>query len=342
LHYHFNFSRHHPRSRYFVKAPLKRYIILTLTICVLIFIGVAVYAAIVTDTYTSSPNAPIPDASGSTTCPAPTFGQMTDALIIPDSGAIQNVRVGINITHSWIGDLRVTLTSPSGTTVLLFDNIRVGTSACGCIGFGEVNSTFDDTATALISDQCAANGVYPPQEPLSAFNGEEVTGTWTLTVYDRNALDTGTLVNWSLEVTYDEPVPSPTPTNTVFEPTTTVPAPTTTVPTSTPAPGLNVPNLGTVMIYRSQAQPAYQSPRGGVIRDAAGNELWLPHDSNFDGFDTYIVTNLRRVNDEVWVGLFLGSGSWGWVPLDGVTLLHYLPAAETASETAAEPNGEDK
>jgi len=40
-----------------------------------------------------------------------------------------------------------------------------------------------------------------PSLPLSAFNGHTGNGTWTLTVQDVFLQDTGTLNDWSLQLT---------------------------------------------------------------------------------------------------------------------------------------------
>jgi hypothetical protein len=101
-------------------------------------------------------------------------------------------------------------------------------------------------------------------------------------------------------------------------------------------PGLIVPNLGMVVIYRSQAQPVYMSPAGQVIRDGSGNEIWLPNDSNFDDFDTYVVTDVKAVDGRVWVGIFLGSDKWGWVPLDSVTPATYLGEENLLGDDSAD------
>src|SRR5690606_29615968 len=45
---------------------------------------------------------------------------------------------------------------------------------------------------------------YTPEQPLSAFDGQNLAGEWVLRVYDHSSLDTGTLNAWSLiiETTY--------------------------------------------------------------------------------------------------------------------------------------------
>lgn len=96
------------------------------------------------------------------------------------TGSVANVSPGLNvdlnITHTWIGDLIVSLTSPSNTTVVLHN--RTGSSADNIVG--------------------NYPGTLPPDEALSAFSGEPLDGMWTLTVSDNVGLDTGTLNSWGI------------------------------------------------------------------------------------------------------------------------------------------------
>lgn len=92
------------------------------------------------------------------------------------SGTISSVDVSTDIIHTYRGDLKVSVKSPDGTTVILSNN--AGGSAINLV------TTFD-TLTA-------------PYQSLSAFNGKSPNGTWTLTVQDTATGDTGTLYSWSL------------------------------------------------------------------------------------------------------------------------------------------------
>jgi hypothetical protein len=89
-----------------------------------------------------------------------------------------------------------------GTSVML--SSRNGGSA----GADYTDTWFDDSAAIPID----RGDVYPPytgsfipQQALSAFNDLDVHGDWTLTVADMEALDTGTINNWSLQATVPEP-----------------------------------------------------------------------------------------------------------------------------------------
>lgn len=128
---------------------------------------------------------------------------VTSTLTISSGGFVDDINVtALNILHSWVGDLRVELTSPSGTTIVLFANPDGG----NCNG-DDINITLDDEATATNDDllsTCgnspAIGGAFQPQQPMSVFNGEPVAGIWTLTVYDDAAQDGGSLIGWGLDI----------------------------------------------------------------------------------------------------------------------------------------------
>jgi subtilisin-like proprotein convertase family protein len=93
-----------------------------------------------------------------------------------DEAAISSVKVTVDITHTFIGDLRLTLTGPQGMPVVLHN--RNGGSA------NDIRRTFD-----------------PAQTPaLSALVGQSLKGDWTLHVQDLAAVDGGRLNRWELEV----------------------------------------------------------------------------------------------------------------------------------------------
>lgn len=83
-----------------------------------------------------------------------------------------DLKVTVNITHTYIGDLIVTLTTPSSQTVTLHN--KEGGSA------DNINTTYNVTGW---------DGVY--------------SGYWTLTVSDNANVDTGTLNSWSVQATPD-------------------------------------------------------------------------------------------------------------------------------------------
>ena len=63
----------------------------------------------------------------------------------------------------------------------------------------------DDAASNFVDSGCAEAspsflGNYRPSQALSGFNGLSGNGTWTLTITDVCPNDTGTLNNWSLDL----------------------------------------------------------------------------------------------------------------------------------------------
>ena len=95
---------------------------------------------------------------------------LTSVINVPNEGTVFGVTVGVNISHTWIGDLIVKLVSPTGTEYVLHN--KEGGSADNLV----------KTWT------------------LDNFNGEAINGDWKLKVSDTVSIDTGTLNSWSLNI----------------------------------------------------------------------------------------------------------------------------------------------
>lgn len=94
----------------------------------------------------------------------------------------------INIQHTYTADLEISLTSPSGTTVIL-------SSGNGGSSNDYTQTVFANTATTSITTGSAPfTGFFLPQESLTAFDGEMADGTWTLTVTDMAFGGDGTFI----------------------------------------------------------------------------------------------------------------------------------------------------
>jgi len=100
-------------------------------------------------------------------------------IVVSNSGKVVRLDVQVDITHTWIGDLRVLLISPSGKEVALHD--RTGRSR------HDIQTTYS-TAT---------------DEAMLALVNEDVKGNWRLKVVDTYAEDIGTLNNWGLQCVYE-------------------------------------------------------------------------------------------------------------------------------------------
>ncbi|HEX6884140.1 MAG TPA: proprotein convertase P-domain-containing protein [Planctomycetota bacterium] len=116
-----------------------------------------------------TPNLAIPDNN--------TTG-VTSTQSYTQTGTVASVQVRVNVTHTYKGDLEIALIAPDNTTVLLHN--RTGTST------DNVNTEFPDLTA--------------PAQSLGAFTGKAINGNWRLRVRDLAAVDTGTLVSWTLSL----------------------------------------------------------------------------------------------------------------------------------------------
>ena len=136
-------------------------------------------------------------ASTDTPLALPDLATTTSTLTVaPIAGnpTVVSVRVGLNITHTFNRDLRITLIAPNNTQVVLSNRNGGGQNFTG---------TFfnDNASTAIASGTPPFTGSFRPETPLSAFAGGLASGTWRLQIEDLAGADTGTLLNWTLELT---------------------------------------------------------------------------------------------------------------------------------------------
>jgi subtilisin-like proprotein convertase family protein len=119
---------------------------------------------------------------------------VSSTISISDNKLIRDINVTVNIPHEWVGDLDLTLISPSGRQVMLSANN-------GDDGTGYINTVFDDSALNSIRDGIAPfTGTFSPEGSLSNFYNEESFGNWTLKVVDSGPEDIGTINSWRLEI----------------------------------------------------------------------------------------------------------------------------------------------
>ena len=114
-------------------------------------------------TQTRDVSLPIPDKGAA----------ISDTITISDPGDILSVSIGVNITHTRIGDLKVDLLAPDGTVVKLHK--RTGGNS------ENINRTYEPD-----------------------FDGTELAGDWVLRVRDKAESYIGTLNGWTLAIEYDE------------------------------------------------------------------------------------------------------------------------------------------
>ncbi len=124
-------------------------------------------------------------------------GIISSQVVTGAPTSISNVTVSVRITHTYVDDLAISLESAEGTTVVLADSD-------GEDGNNFWDTLFDDNASSSIestdSPDAPYTGSYRPQGLLSDFDGEDANGTWVLNVSDGGPGDTGSLVEWTLNI----------------------------------------------------------------------------------------------------------------------------------------------
>lgn len=138
----------------------------------------------------TTPGEAIRYRTGQEATPRVVKGEETPGVIIPDNsplgvsrailleapGTVREMTVSVDISHTYIGDLRVELFSPGGKSAILHS--RLGGSR-------------DDLVMTYNS---------MPPSALTAMIGQTVHGYWVLRVTDVARRDVGKLNKWSLEV----------------------------------------------------------------------------------------------------------------------------------------------
>lgn len=136
------------------------------------------------------------------------------------TGLVGKVTVTLTgLTHGFPDDVDILLVSPSGQKVVIMSDTGGGHAITN------VNLTFDDTAASGLPDTAQiVSGTYkptdfepgdnfPPPAPagvvstfLSAFNGSNPNGNWSLYVVDDAIGDSGLISGWSVSISTINPV----------------------------------------------------------------------------------------------------------------------------------------
>ena len=101
---------------------------------------------------------------------------VASTIRVARAGTARTVTVGVDITHSYIGDLRLEVTNPSGDRAILHD--RVG---------GDTRNLSRSYASSQVPS-------------LATFVGKAIKGDWTLRATDLAGSDLGTLNTWTLDI----------------------------------------------------------------------------------------------------------------------------------------------
>jgi subtilisin-like proprotein convertase family protein len=103
---------------------------------------------------------------------------LSSSITVTDAMTVERVDVYVNITHPFIGDLTLLLTSPTGTQSVLMAHPDQSAASPNGSAVSDIYFNFD-----TVLDW-----------------GETAKGSWTLTAVDSQAQDVGTLDAWELDI----------------------------------------------------------------------------------------------------------------------------------------------
>lgn len=157
-------------------------------------------------------------------------GTLTSTLTVPAGtcGAVTSIvdlNLQVRLKHNWVGDLRLRLVHPNGTTAA-FALQNPGGAPAGISG-EDIDATFNDEGVIPANASAAStiptiSGTVIPAGSFSVFDGLPRAGTWTLEVVDSRGGNYGALEDWTLELPCALPVVSITATtpDAIEQPTT--------------------------------------------------------------------------------------------------------------------------
>jgi subtilisin-like proprotein convertase family protein len=115
-------------------------------------------------------------------------------IVVSGGITIADLNVTLDITHTWIGDMIITLSGPASIgrpEITLFNQPCIGNGPT----YPDIQATLDDSGQSISCAEVApiVSGTIRPFESLSSINGLVADGTWTLNILDVGNQDGGTI-----------------------------------------------------------------------------------------------------------------------------------------------------
>ncbi len=108
----------------------------------------------------------------------------------------------VGLDHTYVGDLVLRLRAPSGTTIPLVSRLAGGGGGYGGNNFCQTLLDDESAGPSIQGVQAAPfTGSFKAAGPLSAFDGEDPNGSWSLEAIDHFAADEGSVRAFSLIAT---------------------------------------------------------------------------------------------------------------------------------------------
>ena len=128
---------------------------------------------------------------------------ISSTISISENLVITDINVGVDIAHTYVAELIITLTSPTGISLTLLQD------ACyveGLYPIPDINAVFDDDGSDLVcgSSSPVVSGTLKTQTgSLDLFNEQSTQGDWVLSIEDIYPGDGGSLDNFTLKISTD-------------------------------------------------------------------------------------------------------------------------------------------
>jgi len=156
----------------------------------------------------------LPDGSGASYQSSINILTFNPGQTVSNSCGIESIC--LNMEHSYLGDLDITITCPNNTTISLVSYINsnsggeylgqpidngntldIGTGANYCFS-NSGTQTMDQAAASVASGSMMPATTYLPVDAFSGLNGCPLNGTWTITVTDNILADNGYIFSWGV------------------------------------------------------------------------------------------------------------------------------------------------
>ena len=157
----------------------------------------------------------LPDGDGSSYTTSINFKDFSPGQLLTNISDLESICV--NMEHSWLRDLEISLKCPDGTKVILHNHaghtggrlflgepvVGDGVNPTPGVGYNYCwtsagQKTWLQWANSNPSAQTLPAGDYKSFQPLTNFIGCPLNGDWSITVKDLWAVDNGYIFNWSV------------------------------------------------------------------------------------------------------------------------------------------------
>jgi len=130
-------------------------------------------------------------------------------IFIEQTGTISDINIpNVNVRYNFASKVTLTLISPAGTRVVLYEE--------RCLSTNRIDLGFDDEAPIDVACPPDDERVFLPKGTLADFNGEETFGNWTMEVsVSQTGGSAGSIEGWNMEFCADVVAIAPTRINNV-------------------------------------------------------------------------------------------------------------------------------